>query len=155
MSYRGEAIWLDGDMVVTTDITQLFGREYRKAVRVVQHDYKTKHKRKFLGQENEDYPRKNWSSVIAWDCSHYGNRRLTPDYIEKATGEELHRFSWLRDEEIGILPLEWNWLSDEYGINGQAKVIHYTAGIPAFSECMNNPMADKWHREFELTTNAS
>jgi hypothetical protein len=85
-----------------------------KDVMVVKHDYKTRMTEKYLGSKNEDYPSKNWSSVILWNCNSFPNRKLTPEFVQKSTGAELHRFSWIDDERIGELPPEWNWLDVEY-----------------------------------------
>ena len=106
---------------------------------------------KYLGSKNENYPRKNWSSVILYNCSHPKNRILTPEFVQNATGAQLHRFSWLQDDLIGSLPIEWNWLPDEFGPNDNAKLLHYTLGTPCFHEFANTPMADEWHRERILT----
>ena len=102
---------------------------------------------KYLGSKNEDYPRKNWSSVIVWNCYTHPNRKLTPEFIENATGAQLHRFTWIDDERIGELPKEWNWLPDEYGPNPDAKLLHYTLGTPCFTEFATTPQGDEWHRE--------
>jgi hypothetical protein len=126
-------------------------RDVYKDVQVVKHDYKTRMPVKYLGSPNEDYPRKNWSSVILWNCSSFPNRRLTPEFIQKSTGSELHRFSWLDDERVGELPKEWNWLPDEYGPNPAAKLLHYTLGTPCFHEFADTPMGSEWHRERILT----
>jgi lipopolysaccharide biosynthesis glycosyltransferase len=152
MDYQGHAIFIDGDMIVRGDIVELWNlaNPYMD-VQVVKHDYKTKMPVKYLGAKNEDYPRKNWSSVILWNCSSWTNRRLTPDWIENATGAELHRFTWIPDERIGELPIEWNWLPDEYGANTNAKLLHYTLGTPCFHEFATTPQADEWHREHMLT----
>ena len=105
MNFEGHAIFIDGDMIVRDDIVKLWDlREVTKDVQVVKHDYKTKMTKKYLGAKNEDYPRKNWSSVILWNCSSYPNRKLTPDFIQQSTGAELHRFTWLDDERVGELP---------------------------------------------------
>ena len=77
---------------------------------VVKHDYKTKTAKKYLGSKNEDYPRKNWSSVILWNCEHPENRIVTTDFVSNATGAQVHRFTWLEDNLIGELPIEWNCL---------------------------------------------
>lgn len=152
MNYNGWAIFMDGDMIVNEDITQLWNlREDDKDVMVVKHDYKTKASEKYLGAKNEDYPCKNWSSVILWNCGSYPNRKLTPEFVQKATGAQLHRFTWLDDSRIGELPLEWNWLDLEYDTNPDAKLIHYTLGIPAFKEYATGGMADLWHNERILT----
>ena len=150
-NFTGWAIYADGDMVCTKDIADLWKlRDETKAVQVFKHNYKTKKPFKYLGNKNEDYPRKNWSSVILWNCNSFPNRRLTPNFVQQSTGSFLHRFSWLDDERIGELPREWNWLPDEYGPNPDAKLLHYTLGTPCFHEFATTPMADEWHREHML-----
>ena len=152
MDYKECAIFIDGDMVLQEDITnlyKLFDPNY--AVQVVKHDYKTKMSTKYLGAKNEDYPRKNWSSVVMWNCAHPKNKMLTPEFVQNASGSQLHRFTWLDDSDIGELPVEWNWLADEYGENPNAKLIHYTLGTPCFEEFTNTPMSKHWHTELKLT----
>ena len=151
MDYLGHAIFIDGDMIVRADIAELWDlRRYDVDVQVVKHDYQTRMTEKYLGAKNENYPRKNWSSVILWNCQNPANKRLTPQFIEKATGAELHRFTWIKDERIGELPREWNWLPDEYGANLEAKLLHYTLGAPCFHEFATTDQADEWHREHML-----
>jgi lipopolysaccharide biosynthesis glycosyltransferase len=151
MEYSGHAIFIDGDMIVRSDIVELWEqRDVTKDVQIVKHDYRTRMTEKYLGAKNEDYPRKNWSSVILWNCNSFPNRRLTPDFVQQSTGSFLHRFTWLDDERIGELPREWNWLPDEYGPNPDAKLLHYTLGTPCFHEFATTPMADEWHREHLL-----
>ena len=152
MSYHGWAIFMDGDMIVRGDIAELWElRNNACDVMVVKHDYKTRMTEKYLGSKNEDYPRKNWSSVIMWNCANHPNRRLTPEFIEKSTGAELHRFSWIDDARIGELPKEWNWLPDEFGPNPDAKLLHYTLGTPCFYDFATTPQSEEWHRERILT----
>ncbi len=152
MQWQGHAIFIDGDMIVRDDIARLWElRDHSKDVQVVKHDYKTCMPIKYLGSKNEDYPRKNWSSVILWNCNSYPNRKLTPAYVMKATGAELHRFTWCTDDRIGELPPEWNWLPDEYGANPDAKLLHYTLGTPCFHEFADTPQGSEWHRERILT----
>lgn len=148
MGYNGWAIFMDGDMIVRDDITKLFDlREEDKAVMVVKHKYETKMTTKYLGAKNENYPCKNWSSVILWNCGHPANKSVTPEFVQGATGAQLHRFTWLEPDQIGQLPIEWNWLPDEFGANMDAKLIHHTLGTPCFHEFATSPMADEWHRE--------
>lgn len=148
MEYNGWAIFMDGDMLLREDIEKLWAqRDESKAVMVVKHDYKTKMTEKYLGAKNENYPRKNWSSVILWNCGHAANKVVTPEFIETATGAQLHRFTWLADELIGELPKVWNWLPDEFGANTDAKLLHYTLGTPSFHDFATTPMGDEWHRE--------
>jgi lipopolysaccharide biosynthesis glycosyltransferase len=149
MNYQGWAIFMDGDMVVLDDIAKLWAfRDDRYAVMVVKHDYKTRHSEKYLGNVNEDYPRKNWSSVILWNCGHPANRALTPHYVETASGAELHRFQHLEDSQIGEIPVFWNWLAEEYSANNLASLVHYTVGTPCFPDYANSSMADRWWKEY-------
>ena len=149
MNFSGWAIYADGDMVCQADISELWSlRDESKAVQVVKHDYKTKSLKKYLGNINEDYPRKNWSSLILWNCSHPENSILTPDFIQGQPGSYLHRFSWLKDDLIGELEAEWNWLAIEYPENPNAKIIHYTLGTPCFKDYANESMSDVWKRNY-------
>jgi hypothetical protein len=148
MNYQGWAIFMDGDMILRDDIVKLWElRDESKAVQVVKHDYRTRLTEKYLGAKNENYPRKNWSSVILWNCGHPANAGVTPAFVQSATGAQVHRFTWLDDSLIGELPIEWNWLPDEFGSNLNAKLLHYTLGTPSFHEFATTPMGDEWHRE--------
>lgn len=144
--FEGWAIFADGDMICRADIAELWEqRDPGKAVQVVQHDYQTKASTKYLGNKNQNYPRKNWSSVVMWNCSHPKHRVLVPEFVMKQTGAYLHRFSWLDDVEIGALGREWNWLTTEYEDNYDAKLLHYTLGTPCFKDYWSADMADEWH----------
>ena len=148
-SFEGWAIFADGDMICQADIKELWDlRDESKALLVVKHDYQTKTHKKYLGNINENYPRKNWSSVILWNCAHPKHKILTPEFIASQTGKYLHRFSWLDDTDIGELPREWNWLAIEYPENKNAKLIHYTLGTPCFKEYKNTEMADIWYETY-------
>lgn len=145
--FHGPAIFADGDMVCLHDMAELVDQfDPNQALQVVQHDYKTKAHIKYLGNKNQDYPRKNWSSVILWNCGHPANRVLTPEFIQQQPGSFLHRFAWLDDTQIGALPAEWNWLATEYPDNPQAKLVHYTLGTPCFQDFRDAPMAEFWWR---------
>jgi lipopolysaccharide biosynthesis glycosyltransferase len=148
--FKGWAIFVDGDMICQTDIKELLDlRDNSKALQVVKHDYKTKASQKYLGNINQDYPRKNWSSVILWNCAHPKHKLLTPDFIANESGKYLHRFSWLEDSEIGGLPKEWNWLATEYPNNDQANIIHYTLGTPCFKDYRDTEMSDIWLKKYD------
>jgi lipopolysaccharide biosynthesis glycosyltransferase len=150
MGYKGWAIFADGDMTCEADIAELWRmRDENKAVMVVKHDYQTKAEQKYLGNKNENYPRKNWSSFVLWNCGHKANSVLTPSFIQNVTGSYLHRFSWLNDEEIGKLPIEWNWLAIEYPESAKAKLIHYTLGTPCFKDYSNESMSHKWYAAYD------
>lgn len=143
--YSGWAIFADGDMICRDDLKKLWAlRDDRYAVMVVKHDYQTIAHQKYLGNKNENYPKKNWSSVILWNCGHIKNRELTPEFVMSKDGKFLHRFSWLEEAEIGELPREWNWLTTEYPDNYQAKLLHYTLGTPCFKDYRFAEMAELW-----------
>lgn len=145
--FQGLALFIDGDMVVNGDVCDLFAMAengFSRSVWVCKHDYKTKQQVKYRGNRNEDYPRKNWSSVIMWNCASFPNRRLSPEYVQRAGGAELHRFGWIPDDRIGEIPPEWNWLVGEYEHNDNAKLYHYTLGIPEFDECAESDHSDAW-----------
>ena len=153
-NYQGWAIFVDGsDMVCLDDIAKLWAMreqfQFNKALAVVKHDYKTKHPRKYIGTpmeaDNADYPGKNRSSVILWNCGHYANRRLTPEMVKESPGSFLHRFQWVNEDQIGELPPEWNALSGEQDISC-ASLVHYTLGIPGFEHYRHCDGAAHWHR---------
>ena len=146
--FRGWSLFMDCDMLCRADIAELADfteRAADKAVLVCKHDYTPGPKRKFLNQVQTVYPRKNWSSVML-----FNNARctaLTPEYVNTATGLELQRFQWVRDEDIGDLPLEWNWLVGEYQRNADARIVHFTIGGPYFDEYRGCDYAEEWFEE--------
>lgn len=146
--YRGWSLFMDCDMLCRADIAELATfteRAVDKTVLVCKHDYTPGPKRKFLNQVQTVYPRKNWSSVML-----FNNARctaLTPDYVNRASGLELQRFQWARDDDIGDLPLEWNWLVGEYQRNPDAKIVHFTIGGPYFDEYRGCDYAEEWLEE--------
>ena len=148
--FRGFALFLDCDMLCLADIGDLMLyplADPGKAVYVAQHDYIPKDLVKFDGHEQTKYPRKNWSSVMLFDCGKC--EALTAEYVNTATGLELHRFTWLQDAQIGALPLTWNWLVGEYEPNSQAQLLHYTVGGPYFESYKTCDHADLWWQEFD------
>ena len=150
MGYRGWAIFADGDMVCREDIAKLWAmRDSKYAVMVAKHQYKTMFSSKYLGNKNEDYPRKNWSSLMLWNCEHPANRSLTTQVLAGASGEFLHRFQWLHDGEIGDLPITWNWPVLEYPMNEYAHLYHYTIGTPCFKDYKDCTHADMWWMEYK------
>lgn len=156
MGYNGYAIWCDGaDMLCRWDINRILEcADHYSAVQVVQHDYRTQHPRKYIGtpmeSDNLDYPCKNWSSVMLWNCGHFANRVLTPQYVSETPGKFLHRFGWIKDRlRIGSLPAEWNVLVGETEDGVDAKIAHFTLGIPAFEYYRRVSYADEWFKVLE------
>jgi lipopolysaccharide biosynthesis glycosyltransferase len=153
--FDGWAVFADGDMLCRTDIAALWRlRDAQYAVQVVQHDYETQHPRKYLGtkleNDNLQYPKKNWSSLVLWNCGHPSNRILSREFVEDAGGIFLHRFQWLQDEEVGELPVTWNYLVREYP-KAEACLNHYTLGVPGFPEYANDDNGE-WARTLKRAT---
>jgi len=135
MNYEGWAIFCDCDIIWMIDPDEIMKYADEKyAVMVVKHKYTPPKGLKMDGQKQLPYPRKNWSSVILWNCGHPSNKKVTPDLVNTETGQYLHRFNWLKNDEIGELTHHWNWLVNHYHEpkDGTPKVIHYTEGGPWF-----------------------
>ena len=149
MNYQGWALFMDCDMLMFEDIAELWRmRDDRYAIQVCKHDYVPKEKTKFLGQVQTAYPKKNWSSFMLMNCKKCTT--LTPDYVNKASGLELHQFKWLEgDHLIGDLPLEWNWLVGEYEHKDDVKNVHYTKGGPWFEDYKECDYATDWFINYE------
>ena len=153
--FTGHALFCDGaDMICKADISELWAlRRGDMAVQVVKHDYKTKHPRKYVGtrmeSDNRDYDRKNQSSVMLINCSHFAWRTMTPEKVASMSGADLHRFAFIPEDRIGDLPPEWNWLTDEHGANREAKILHWTAGVPLFPHYKHSPHAADYMRQVE------
>ncbi len=112
--YKGWALFLDCDMLLLEDISKLWDKKDDKySLMLVKHDYKTKYSQKFLKQKQTNYAKKNWSSVMLFNNARC--KALSKDYVNTASGLQLHQFNWLdSEEEIGELPFSWNFLVDEY-----------------------------------------
>ncbi len=150
--YDGWAAFFDCDMLLRTDVAKLFERaalDPEKAVHVVKHDYEPKDTIKYLNTVQYRYPRKNWSSVVLWNCSHPSNFVLTPEFVNTASPMELHRFQWLKDEEIGSLDVRWNWLVGDYSDPPpDVHNVHWTIGGPYFDEYKNSDFSEEWFAEY-------
>lgn len=148
--FAGWSVFMDCDMLCRVDISELMREAERqpdKAVLVCKHDYVPKTERKFLDQVQTKYARKNWSSLMVFNNERC--RSLGVDYVNSASGLELHRFSWVDERAIGELPLEWNWLVGEYDYNPGAKIVHFTIGGPYFEPYRDCDYAPEWFAEFD------
>jgi hypothetical protein len=148
-NYKGWALFCDCDFVWTEDIEELFKKADDKyAVMVVKHDHKPTNAVKMDGKPQTQYPRKNWSSMILWNCGHPSNKRLTPEEVNSRPGSFLHRFEWLADSEIGSVETKYNFL---VGWNNESKdgtpvAYHWTEGGPWFPAYMDCPYKNVWYQ---------
>lgn len=140
MDFKGWAIFMDCDMVATDDIAKLWQqRDDRYAVMVRKHHHRPQETSKFLGARQTVYPRKNWSSLMLFNCAHPATRHLDPTWINRAEGLELHGFAWAPDDAIGEIRGDWNWLAPA-AVRSEAlparvpPLIHYTLGGPWHGE---------------------
>jgi len=155
--FEGWAIFMDCDMLVLDDIANLWGlRDQRYAVQVVRHDHRPEQTTKFLNQPQTTYEKKNWSSLMLLNCDRC--TALTPEYVNTASGLDLHRFCWLGDDDlIGELPRRWNHLVDydpPLPVD-ELSNLHFTNGGPYFDEYKNCGYADLWLAERDRMLSAS
>lgn len=146
---NGWALFADCDIICWSDIAELFAlADPRYAVMVVQHSHVGDNKTKMDGQIQTSYSRKNWSSVVLWNCEHPSNKRLDCEALNHWPGRDLHAFKWLKDEEIGELQQHWNWLVNVTTIS-QPKVgiWHYTLGGPWLAKWKGAPHDADWLEE--------
>jgi hypothetical protein len=148
MGYQGWCIFLDCDMLCRGDIAALWAqRDDRFAVMCVQHQHTPRESVKFLGEPQTPYPKKNWSSLMLLNTSRC--QSLTPEYVNTASGLDLHRFHWLAgDHEIGAIEGGWNHLVDvqDPAAAPESPLLHWTLGGPWFREqrTMGGPLAAEW-----------
>ena len=136
--YEGKALFMDSDMYIRADINELFDlcdMDYYP-VYCVHHKYEPENKTKMDGKEQHSYRRKNWSSLMMFNCENDLNKQLTPKVVNTQTGRWLHGFGWLPDKEadIGRIPEEWNWLDGHSPEDMDAKNVHFTTGGPWFKD---------------------
>lgn len=145
--FEGWSVFMDCDMLVLDDIANLWKlRDERHAVMVVKHEHQPRETVKFLDQPQTAYPKKNWSSVMLFNNAKC--RALTPEYVNAASGLELHQFKWLPDESlIGELPRAWNHLVGYYNPTPGVSLVHYTLGGPYFDEYRDCEYAEDWRAE--------
>ncbi len=152
--YAGWSVFMDCDMLMLDDIASLWARrDDRYAVMVVKHEHVPKETTKFLGEPQTKYEKKNWSSVMLFNNAKC--KALTPEYVNTASGLELHQFKWLGDDGlIGALPSRWNHLVGYDAPRADAALVHYTLGGPYFSEYANCEYAPEWcgERDAMLST---
>lgn len=126
-NYEGQALFIDSDMILLDDIAKLFDSATGAAVDIVP----------FAGKFQFERP-----SVMLFDCAQC--RDLTPELIE--TGYPQN-FQWA--PSIGALSEDWNHLVGYSLPNPNAKLIHYTQGVPGYKECRNCEYSLEWFAEKE------
>ena len=152
--FSGWSVFMDCDMLMLDDIAKLWAlRDERYAVMVIKHDHVPKEDRKFLNEPQSKYAKKNWSSVMLFNNARC--RALTPEYVNTASGLELHQFKWLGDDAlIGALPDRWNHLVGYNSPRQDAALVHYTLGGPYFDSYRDCEYAQEWFAERDAMLHA-
>lgn len=130
LAQEGFALFVDCDVVFHEDPRQMLQEtKAQHAVSVVQHSSVGHGQWKMVNQVQQTYPRKNWSSVMLFNCEHPANRRLSLRDVNERPGRDLHAFYWLNENEIGALDPRWNWL---VGLQPEMMggISHFTMGGP-------------------------
>ena len=154
-SYSGWALFIDCDVLYLSDIAPLLSLvDDRYAVMCVHHDYSPKETLKMDGAVQTLYPRKNWSSMVLYNCGHPKNKGLTPEVVNSESGAYLHRFQLLEDAEIGEVPFMWNFLvGHNCVVEGDEetypRALHYTLGGPWFEAWKDCEFGELWVKERE------
>jgi hypothetical protein len=149
MDFKGISIFCDCDflwLANPADLADYINPD--QAVAVCQHPVYTPNSvTKMDGKTQHKMGRKNWASMMVFNNEHPSNRTLTNQYVnEHMPGRDLHTFKWLKDEEIGSIPLDWNCLDDYYLLENP-KAIHYTDGGPWFDNYQETTYSDLWLEE--------
>jgi hypothetical protein len=146
-SFTGYSIFVDCDFLFKSNpmnLAQYINPDL--AVSVVQHpSYNPNTEIKMDGVAQHRSHRKNWASLMVFNNEHPSNKILTPEYLNNhKPGLDFHHFKWLKDEEIGSIPLEWNCMDGYYHLENP-KAIHYTDGGPWFGDKYQDTMyAKEW-----------
>jgi hypothetical protein len=149
----GIALFADCDIVSRINLVKLFDQfDPRYAVMCVKHQHEPTQEMKMDGQPQTVYPRKNWSSVMMFNCDHPANNALTVKLINQVPGRDLHRFCWLDDDLIGELHPRYNYLVGhtklyEPASNESPALIHWTDGYPLLRGYENAEYADVFFDE--------
>ena len=144
MNFEGWAIFMDCDMLCFSDIGELWEQRNDKySLLCVKHNHKPQEGKKFQGEIQSSYPKKNWSSLMLFNCKKC--KSLTIDYVNKSSGLDLHRFNWLEsNNQIGSIKGDgWNRLlledsvTKDFHKDGKSKLVHWTLGGPWFKDQRN------------------
>lgn len=148
----GWAIFCDCDFLWLKDISKLEKQlDPEKALCCVQHNYQVVEGTKMDGQVQLNYARKNWSSLMAFNLNHPANNDLDLSLLNGVPGRDLHRFCWLKDDDIGAITPDWNWLEGTYKASEiEPSAVHFTRGGPWMKGWENVDFADAWIAERRL-----
>jgi hypothetical protein len=133
--FSGYSLFLDADMLVLADLWRLFDHvDPSAAVSAVLHEAVFERPSLML----------------------FNNKRctnLTPAFVEDPS-HPMFDMTWA--SKVAGLPKEWNHVVGYSPPNPDAKIIHYTKGVPCWSETDGTEWSGEWHRELaDLTKTCS
>lgn len=147
LAKKGWAMFIDGDTMVCSSLSPLFASlDYSKALYCVHHDHTPISQTKMDGQVQQQYGRKNWSSVMIFNCDHAANAMLTPEIVNSWSGRDLHALKWLDDKDIGELGQSWNVLVGHTDAGVVPDIIHWTDGTPAMRGFETVQWSEQWRQ---------
>ena len=140
------ALFCDSDFLWRCNIEELFLLvDPNKAVTCVQHKYMDcPSHTKMDGLVQEWYPKKNWSSLMLFNCNHEDCKKLTPEVVNTESPKYLHRMEWTSEENIGSFPVEYNYLVGYYNYTDNPKALHFTDGGPWHKDYQDVEYGDEW-----------
>ena len=113
-----------------------------KTVYVCKHpEYTSKVDIKMDNQKQTIYPKKNWGSFIIFNKNKVD---LTFEKVFSMSLKDLHQFKWCDENDIGELPLKWNWLVGEYEDIDDANALHYTLGGAWYDKPYESKLNNIW-----------
>lgn len=122
-NFEDYSLFLDSDILVRGDVCELEGmQKHVGGVHIV------KGERKF-----------EWASVMLFNNSSF--RHLTPEYIENPVNR---MYDWAWADAIEPLSKEYNHLVGYDAPNPDAKIVHFTMGLPIWEETKHSEFAKEW-----------
>ena len=127
--YQGTGIFLDADMLVLGDLFDLYKEaSFSADVSVV------KNRAKF-----------EWASMMVFNNARC--ERLTPEYIQDPKNK-IYNFNWANS--VGEISKDWNHCIGYDEPNPNAKLVHFTQGIPCFPETEKCEFSFEWRKEYKM-----
>lgn len=134
LAQSGRALFVDCDFAFYSDPREMLSEigDGEKALYCVHHYHAGDEPSKMMGMAQTRYSRKNFSSLMLFNCDHAANQRLGLWDVNHRPGRDLHQFYWLNDAEVGELPARWNQLVDVYPSIEADGAVHWSLGGPWF-----------------------
>ena len=144
--YTGYSLFCDSDFLWRCDVTETLDFiSPWNPVSCVQHEYaECPSKTKMDGLKQEWYPKKNWSSLMLFNCDHRDCKSLTPSVVSNQSPKYLHRMEWAEDESVGAIPWDYNYLVGYYSFTEKPRALHFTDGGPWHKDTVDVEYADEW-----------